>query len=222
MYPSSRKEAKEANSVFYFTGNACKKGHVAIRYTLNGVCLVCYKEKQAALTAEDKKRALARSNAWRAANREKVRAQGRARYAADIELSRQKVREYRARNPEAAKEINKRSRAKHLERRLQDARDYKAKNKDKVKQSAKQWRERNITKVYALNIQRKKAIKLRTPAWADKKAITNFYMERPEGYEVDHIIPLQGDFVSGLHILENLQYLPAEENHRKNKFYTTD
>lgn len=52
----------------------------------------------------------------------------------------------------------------------------------------------------------------RTPKWADLKAISEFYANRPEGYHVDHIIPLCGELVSGLHVLENLQYLPASEN----------
>ena len=59
----------------------------------------------------------------------------------------------------------------------------------------------------------------RTPAWADKKKIYEFYRNRPEGHEVDHIIPLNGKKVSGLHIHTNLQYLSIEKNRRKsNKF----
>lgn len=54
-----------------------------------------------------------------------------------------------------------------------------------------------------------------TPPWADKEAIKKFYKERPKGFHVDHIIPLNGEHVCGLHVIENLQYLPAEENLRK-------
>ena len=61
--------------------------------------------------------------------------------------------------------------------------------------------------------------KLRTPSWANKEKIKQFYMNKPEGHHVDHIIPLQGKYVSGLHVSENLQYLPAQENLLKNNIY---
>ncbi len=57
--------------------------------------------------------------------------------------------------------------------------------------------------------------KERTPAWADLEAITAFYENCPPGYQVDHILPLQGLTVSGLHVLKNLQYLTAKENMAK-------
>ena len=69
----------------------------------------------------------------------------------------------------------------------------------------------------------KKRLKQAMPKWADRKAIKEFYSNRPEGYEVDHIIPLRGELVSGLHCMENLQYLPCEENRKKsNRFGSGD
>ena len=61
----------------------------------------------------------------------------------------------------------------------------------------------------------KEHIKRATPLWAEKQAIKAFYKACPPGMEVDHIIPLRGRNVSGLHVLSNLQYLTPSENSRK-------
>ena len=66
-----------------------------------------------------------------------------------------------------------------------------------------------------INAHRKGRLKDATPAWADKKAIRYFYVNCPEGCHVDHILPLHGTLVSGLHTLENLQYLSIAENLKK-------
>jgi hypothetical protein len=66
----------------------------------------------------------------------------------------------------------------------------------------------------------RKANKLNaTPPWANLNLITEFYLNCPDGYQVDHIIPLNNSIVCGLHTVENLQYLTKEENLKKsNKF----
>lgn len=47
---------------------------------------------------------------------------------------------------------------------------------------------------------------------ANKKILQLIYKNVPEGYQVDHIIPISK---GGLHHEDNLQYLPASENFRK-------
>lgn len=57
------------------------------------------------------------------------------------------------------------------------------------------------------------------PKWQDLNELRDFYLNTPEGYEVDHIIPLNNPSVCGLHCLTNLQYLTVKENRVKsNKF----
>ena len=58
-----------------------------------------------------------------------------------------------------------------------------------------------------------------TPKWANIQAISEFYNSCPKGWHVDHIIPLKGKNVCGLHVVSNLQYLSAKDNISKgNKF----
>lgn len=58
------------------------------------------------------------------------------------------------------------------------------------------------------------------PLWADRAAIDAIYLKAQQlGMHVDHIIPLKGKTVSGLHVESNLQLLTPRENARKrNKF----
>ena len=79
------------------------------------------------------------------------------------------------------------------------------------------WYERNPKLALARSREQQLKRMQRVPPWSEKEAIEAFYEACPEGYEVDHIIPLQGLFVSGLHVLANLQYLPMLENRRKGR-----
>ena len=79
-------------------------------------------------------------------------------------------------------------------------------------------------RAYALwsNRLRRKNIREALPKWADTKRITQIYLDCPPGYHVDHIIPLRGidpitkkHVVCGLHVHDNLGYLPADDNGAK-------
>ena len=59
----------------------------------------------------------------------------------------------------------------------------------------------------------------RTVSWANKNIIAAIYNNCPEGYQVDHIIPLNGKLVSGLHVENNLQYLTKRDNLEKSNKY---
>jgi len=85
------------------------------------------------------------------------------------------------------------------------------------------------TESSARSAKRRAAKLLRTPNWLteqDYKEIQNFYVqakkqEQQTGikYHVDHIIPLQGRLVSGLHIPTNLQILTQETNLSKSNTF---
>lgn len=69
---------------------------------------------------------------------------------------------------------------------------------------------------------RKKLLDQRNMKWADNSKIKQLYVECPEGFQVDHIIPLKNKNVSGLHVEFNLQYLTKKDNNMKrNKFDST-
>lgn len=95
---------------------------------------------------------------------------------------------------------------------------YVTNNQEKVTQAKIKWRKENPKKALAYCIEYQAAKIQRTPQWLtdkERKDIETFYVNCPKGYEVDHILPLRGKTVSGLHVLTNLQYLLITVNRKK-------
>lgn len=89
-------------------------------------------------------------------------------------------------------------------------------NKAKKVAASKVWRQNNRGKSNAIAMRRYVAKLQRVPLWADLNAVTQVYIEAAaKGLTVDHIYPLRGKLVSGLHIANNLQLLTLSENSKK-------
>lgn len=210
-----RVDAKAAGLVRYFTGKPCPEGHIAERYVASFGCSVCAQAHRARYYAEDPEKfrkkardrfhdrpdiAAARARRYRAANLDRLRAEG-------------------AERQRAARQKNK---AKFRER----DRAWERAHPETVAARKRRERLRNPG-VFRMRVaERRKAIRRATPGWADRSAIRAVYIEAARLtaetgvlYEVDHIDPLVSGVVCGLHIADNLQIIPASENRRKsNKF----
>ena len=91
-----------------------------------------------------------------------------------------------------------------------------------------QWRDENPEKISEGHRRYKKQLKKpQKPKWVDENVIKNIYkkmnrLNKESGYskyDVDHIIPLNGDIVCGLHVENNLRIISHKENTEKsNKF----
>lgn len=167
-------------------------------------CRACLGRRDAARYAADPAKFAAYKAAWNEANRERVQ----ARMAAYRSANREALRTRRAANYAVGYE--------------QGAR-YRAANRELLVARTLAWRAANPDKAAAL-CARYAATKLRaTPSWADAALVDAYYalaraMTEATGvpHHVDHIEPLRGKHVCGLHNEFNLQVLPARDNQTKN------
>jgi len=118
----------------------------------------------------------------------------------------------RAKKPEQYAAADRKRYARNPEPQLKRCRERYRRDPEKKLASNKRVYENDKEKAFSYARKYREARKRATPKWADKKAIKMFYENRPDGYEVDHIYPIQGRTVCGLHVLNNLQYLTKQQN----------
>ena len=131
------------------------------------------------------------------------------------------------------KEYNKQYFQKHKEELMELRRDYlreyHEENKVRLKAKKQVHYKSNKDMYIAQGAKRKAALLQRIPSWADQKLIRSYYRLAKAmdfynpfvKHHVDHVVPLQGKFVSGLHTHHNLQILTADANIRKNNKFLT-
>lgn len=115
--------------------------------------------------------------------------------------------------------------AENKEKRKQVVQTYQKNNREVYRQASKKYRLNNLD-IDAAKTAKRRALKLQaTPKWLTTEQFLKIlakykeakYLEQKTGikYHVDHIVPLQGVAVCGLHVPWNLQVITAEENIRK-------
>ncbi len=115
--------------------------------------------------------------------------------------------------------------------RAEQAKAWKAANAELVRKWGRERQaKRRATQTHEVNAAtaaRKAYVKRATPSWANKFFIGEAYhlaklREQIVGgkWHVDHIIPLRGKKVCGLHVENNLQVIPAPLNVRKHATFT--
>lgn len=103
----------------------------------------------------------------------------------------------------------------NIARRRQHDSQYYQDNGVRIKKWIVEYQRQNKKRMRAINRQYTLAKIHRIPQWLtpeQRRQIINFYINCPKGMTVDHIIPLQGKYISGLHHPDNLQYLTLKEN----------
>ena len=138
------------------------------------------------------------------------------------EKKKEQQRKYYLENKEKIKEKSRKYYLENKEKRKEQHRKYKLENKEKIKENSRKYNLENKEKRRALSAKRRSKKLQATPPWLsvkDWEAINKMYsdclkLEEETGakHHVDHIIPLQGKNVSGLHVPWNLQILTATEN----------
>ena len=180
--PKTRQEAKATGAKYYFTGEPCKHGHIAPRKT-KGACVECLK-------VEWQQAAEKRADYFREYNKSEAGQQAKRKYY------------------EANKEnVIARAQARPDEDKRRYKKTHKVNNPDMYKEmtSLRRRRFRDATPKWLTENQRME-IRLKYRLAIELSRATG------ERHAVDHIIPLHGESVCGLHVPWNLQVLTQKDN----------
>lgn len=148
----------------------------------------------------------------------------RARYHADLEAS-------RARSRAQSKKVYAANPAKQLARSHKYLATEKGRDKYQKRyentiharnKRLREWKRSHPDRVNAETARRHAAKLNAIPTWSDESAIRTFYEQAKTltadtgiTHHVDHIVPLRGKTVCGLHVAWNLQVITGSENCRK-------
>lgn len=155
-------------------------------------------------------------------NKEQLKIKRINYYAANEEEIVERLKKYREVNKEKISNSKARYRENNKKQIAEKQAKYRLDNRDRLANYQANYQKTNRAKINSMNAKRR-ATKLRaTPKWLtaeDYIKIQELYeiaqafkLYTGQEYHVDHIVPLQGKNVCGLHVPWNLQILTASEN----------
>lgn len=200
----ARVAAAEKGEATYVPESPCARGHL-LRSTSGGGCIECRRASEKARYRSDPQKTRARTKKKYHANADVIRAKRRAAYEknreAEKEIAKIRSAEWRLKNPQHAG----------------------------IKAAKAKYKAENPGKTNADTAKRRVAKMHRTPAWltADDLWMIEQAYELAAlrtklfgfSWHVDHVLPLQGKKVSGLHVPNNLQVIPWVDNVRKSNAF---
>lgn len=159
-------------------------------------------------------KAAAATRAWIEKNRDHLREYMREWNSKNKPRANARRRELRATSPEYREKNNAILRAR-----------YRKLTPDQIAVERKRFRDYsyvNRPKLNAKQAKRRGAVERATPSWGQDGIEELYKLAAEHGFHVDHIVPLKGKLVSGLHVIFNLQLLPPVENFVKNNKFDPD
>lgn len=173
----------------------------------------------------NKERKREHSDKWKRNNVDQQIAYRKERYASDPEKYKDISRKWKSDNKEKTREYKSRyaksnpDKAKHWRRNA---------SKTLAAERRKRWAERNPEYVPFLLSRKRAAKKMATPKWANSFFIIEAYRLAKDRelatnikWHVDHIAPLAGKIVCGLHLESNLQVISMSINQKKSASFSS-
>lgn len=173
---------------------------------LQSQCKTCRKKVCAAYRAANPEKVSEARLRWKTANPEQDSEAKRAWQEANRDAHRRLCREWQAKNRDRANATSRAWQAENRERHREANRSWKKANKDAVAASTRKRQAAQMRRTIALAPHHQDEIK---HLYALAKQMSD---ETGVKHHVDHIVPLQGKEVSGLHVPWNLRVVPAAEN----------
>lgn len=148
--------------------------------------------------------------------------EGKVKYA-------EAIQKYREENKERIRAQTAEWRREHADRCRELSRNHYRKHAVKLREASRYWSTTNRGSRRAALARYRSSKKKATVAWADTYKIQLIYAKANrlacwmgEGFDVDHIVPLQSEYVCGLHCEYNLQILPTQDNKSKGNRWWPD